>query len=60
AAIGAGIVVVGADWQDWIVVLPTALVVGAAGLSVVVALVAGLIPALKAARLQPLATLRLG
>lgn len=60
AAVGAGIVVVGADWQDWIIVLPTAVLAGAAGLSVVVALVAGLIPALNAARLEPLETLRLG
>lgn len=60
AAIGALIVVVGADWQNWVVVLPPALLAGAAGLSVVVALVAGLVPALKAARLEPLETLRLG
>jgi len=60
AAVGAGIVAVGADWQDWIIVLPWALLAGAAGLSVLVALVAGLIPALKAARLEPLETLRLG
>ncbi|MEM8925558.1 MAG: ABC transporter permease [Actinomycetota bacterium] len=60
AAVGAAIVVVGADWQDWIVVLPPLLLAGAAALSVLVALVAGLIPALKAARLEPLETLRLG
>ncbi len=60
AAVGAAIVVVGADWQDWVVVLPLELLAGAAGLSVVVALVAGLIPALRAARLEPLETLRLG
>ena len=60
AAAGAAIVVVGADWQDWVVVLPPTILVGAAGLSVVVALVAGLIPAARAARLEPLETLRLG
>ncbi|MEM7324377.1 MAG: ABC transporter permease [Actinomycetota bacterium] len=60
AAVGAAIVVVGADWQDWIVVLPPLLLIGAAGLSVLVALVAGLIPAIRAARLEPLQTLRLG
>ena len=60
AAIGAAIVVIGADWQDWIVVLPVSLLAGAAGLSVLVALIAGLIPALRAARLEPLETLRLG
>ena len=60
AGVGAAIVVVGADWQDWVVVLPVAVLGAAAVLSVVVALVAGLIPALKAARLEPLETLRLG
>ncbi len=60
AAVGAGVVAIGADYQDWTIVLPVAVLLAAGGLSVVVALVAGLIPALKAARLEPLQTLRLG
>ncbi len=60
SAVGAAVVAIGADFQDWTIVLPLAVLAGAAGLSVLVALVAGLIPALKAARLEPLETLRLG
>ncbi|MGI9595921.1 MAG: ABC transporter permease [Acidimicrobiales bacterium] len=60
SAVGAAVVAVGADFQNWTIVLPVAVLVGAAALSVLVALVAGLIPALKAARLEPLETLRLG
>ncbi|MCP4083927.1 MAG: FtsX-like permease family protein [Actinomycetia bacterium] len=60
AAAGAGIVIVGADWKDWTIVLAPELLAGAAALAVVVAVVAGLVPAIKAARLEPLETLRLG
>ncbi len=60
ALLGAGVVIVGADWRNWTMVLPTQALFGAALLSVVVAVVAGLIPAIKAARLEPLETLRLG
>ncbi|MCP5028516.1 MAG: FtsX-like permease family protein [Actinomycetia bacterium] len=60
AAVGAGIVTVGADWKNWTIVLAPGLLVAAAALAVVVAVVAGLVPAVKAARLEPLETLRLG
>ncbi len=60
ALLGAGVVAVGADWRNWTMVLPVEVLIGAAILSVVVAIVAGLIPAVKAARLEPLQTLRLG
>ena len=60
AALGAGIVVVGADYRDWTLVLSTSLLAGGAVLAVAVAVVSGLIPAIRAARLEPLETLRLG
>ena len=60
AALGAGIVVVGADYRDWTLVLDASLLVGGAVLAIAVAVVSGLIPAIRAARLEPLETLRLG
>ncbi|MDG2113472.1 MAG: ABC transporter permease, partial [Actinomycetota bacterium] len=60
AALGAGIVVVGADYRDWTLVLAPSLLVGAAILAIVVAVLSGLIPAIRAAQLEPLETLRLG
>lgn len=60
AALGAGIVVVGADYRDWTLVLAPSLLIGAAVLAVGVAVFSGLIPAIRAARLEPLETLRLG
>lgn len=60
ALLGAVIVVVGADYRDWTLVLDPSLLVGGAVLAIIVAIVSGLIPAIRAARLEPLETLRLG
>jgi len=60
AALGAGVVVVGADYRDWTLVLDASLLVGGAVLAIAVAIVSGLVPAIRAARLEPLETLRLG
>ncbi len=60
ALVGALVVIVGADWRDWTLVLDPLLLLGAAVLAIVVAVVSGLVPAIKAARLEPLETLRLG
>ena len=60
AGVGAGAVAIGADIKDWGVSLSAFLLVGAALLATAVAVIAGLYPAGKAARLEPLETLRLG
>jgi putative ABC transport system permease protein len=60
SAIGAAVVVVGADYRDWSLVLSPTLLVGSALLAVAVSIVSGLVPAVRASRLEPLATLRLG
>lgn len=60
ALVGAAVVVVGADWRDWTLVLDPVLLVWSAALAVLVAIVSGLVPAIRAARLEPLETLRLG
>ena len=60
ALVGALVVIVGADWRDWTLVLDPLLLLGAAVLAIVVAVVSGLVPAIKAARLEPRETLRWG
>lgn len=60
ALFGAGAVNVGARMQDWVFTLNPLLLVWAGALAVAVATVAGIYPAMKAARLEPLETLRLG
>lgn len=60
-ALAGGLAVyVGADLQDWTFTLDPFLLLWAGVLAVGVATVAGIYPAAKAARLEPLETLRLG
>ncbi len=60
AAAGAGVVWLTAELRGYVMVLSVVGLVGWAMLSVAVAVVAGLYPSTKAARLEPLETLRLG
>jgi putative ABC transport system permease protein len=60
AIVGGGLVYFGAQAQDWTVSLDPWLLVWAGALSVAVATVAGIYPSTKAARMEPLETLRLG
>lgn len=55
---GLGFVLAAADYQDWVVELPAVPLVSAALVSVVVSVLAGLYPAARAARMEPLETLR--
>ncbi|MBV13573.1 MAG: ABC transporter permease, partial [Actinobacteria bacterium] len=59
-AAGAGVVWLTAELRGYVMVLSVVGLVGWAMLSVAVAVVAGLYPSTKAARLEPLETLRLG
>jgi len=60
AGVGAGVVWAVADARGYTMVLSVVGLVGWALVSVGVAVVAGLYPSTKAARLEPLETLRLG
>ena len=60
AGTGAAIVAVGADYRDWTLVLSPSLLVGCTVIAIGVSIVSGLIPAIRAARLEPLEALRLG
>lgn len=58
--LGIGFVFAAANSRDWVVTLNPSLLIVAATLAVGSSIIAGLIPAMKAANLEPLATLRLG
>jgi putative ABC transport system permease protein len=60
AAVGIGIVYGISELQDWTVVISYSRIPVWIGLAVAVSVVAGLLPSAKAARLEPLETLRLG
>ena len=60
AVLGVGIVYLVSDLAGWVVVVNYAKMPIWIGLAVGVAVVAGRYPAVKAARLEPLETLRLG
>jgi putative ABC transport system permease protein len=55
---GIAFVLVAADYQDWVVELQPAPLLAAALVSILVAVLAGLYPAVRAARMEPLETLR--
>jgi putative ABC transport system permease protein len=56
--VGLAFVMVAADYQDWRLELQLPPLIGVASFSVAVAIVAGLYPAIRAARMEPLETLR--
>lgn len=56
---GIGFVAVTAAYQDWVLVLNPPAIIAGGLLSVFIATLAGVYPALRAARLEPLETLRL-
>lgn len=60
ATVGGGLVYFGAQAQGWTLALSPALLVWACALAVAVATVAGIYPSTKAAKMEPLETLRLG
>ena len=60
AALGAGIVIVTSDALHWVVVLAYSRMPDWIVLAILVSAAAGLSPSIKAARLEPLETLRLG
>jgi putative ABC transport system permease protein len=60
AAVGALFVMLAANHQDWVLVLRPLPILGAGLISVAVAMLAGIYPALRAARMEPLETLRNG
>ena len=57
-AAGLAFVAAGAEYQGWVIVLPTEALGPAAVLAVVVSMLAGLYPALRAATMEPLDALR--
>jgi putative ABC transport system permease protein len=60
AALGVGIVYGVSALSGWVVVIDYKAIPLWMGLALIVAVVAGLFPSIKAARLEPLETLRLG
>lgn len=60
AAVGVGVVYLVSSFADWVVVIDYSRIPIWMSLALVVSVVAGLYPSIKAARLEPLETLRLG
>ena len=60
AALGVGVVYLVSAFAHWVVVIAYGRIPIWMGLALVVSVVAGLYPSIKAARLEPLETLRLG
>ena len=60
AAVGVGVIYLVSAFAHWVVVVAYSRIPIWMGLALVVSVVAGLYPSIKAARLEPLETLRLG
>ena len=60
AALGVGVVYLVSSFADWVVVIDYSRIPIWMSLALAVSVVAGLYPSIKAARLEPLETLRLG
>ena len=60
AALGVGIVYLVSSIADWVVVIDYGRIPIWMSLALAVSVIAGLYPSIKAARLEPLETLRLG
>lgn len=60
ALAGVAFVVVAADYQGWVLELSALPIIGAGLLAVAVSVLAGIYPAIRAARMEPLEALRLG
>ncbi len=60
AAVGAGVLWIGVQIKDWVFTLEWGVIALGMGSALLMSILAGIYPSMKAARLEPLETLRLG